>query len=105
MILISVVQVLNSSKEPYHLIGRIGDNYFGLFLMRYTLDEGKVFAEKIRKNIASNIIIFQNKSFSVTISSGIIEVKNESSIESIIESSSKALKLAIDEGGNRVKIL
>jgi diguanylate cyclase (GGDEF)-like protein len=105
MILISVVQVLNSSKEPYHLLGRIGENCFGLYLMRYTLDECKVFAEKIRKNIASNIIIFQNKSFSVTISLGIVEVKVESSIESIIENSAKALKLAIEEGGNRVKIL
>jgi diguanylate cyclase (GGDEF)-like protein len=104
-ILVSLVQILNSNKESYHLFGKYGENIFGLFLLHYTLDEGKVFAEKIRKNIASNIINFQNRSFSVTVSIGAIELNRYQTTSDAIDGALKVLKIACEEGGNRVKIL
>jgi transcriptional regulator with GAF, ATPase, and Fis domain len=104
-VLVSVVQVINSNLESYNLLGKLNDNIIGLFLMRYSLDEGKVFAEKIRKNIANNIIYFENRSFSVTVTSVVKEVKRYLSTNELIDSSLKVLQLTLQEGGNRVKIL
>jgi len=103
-ILMSIIEILKSSIPSYDLIGRMEDNVIGIFRTGLNLDDGKVFAEKIRKLVAKNVISVDTKSFSVTVSIGFVETKKFRSNIDIIDNCMKVLKIAFEEGGNRVKI-
>jgi len=103
-VLLSTIEILNSAIPSYDFIGRMDENVIGVFRAGLNLDDGKVFAEKIRKLTAGNIISVDAKSFSVTLSVGFVETKKYSNSAEIIENCMKVLKIAFEEGGNRVKI-
>jgi PleD family two-component response regulator len=104
-ILLSIIDIIKPSISVYDVIGKIDDNIIAVYRLALNLDDGKVYAEKIRKLIARNIITtFDTKSFSVTVSIGLVETYKFKSSDSMIDSCKKVLNIAIDEGGNRVKI-
>jgi putative methionine-R-sulfoxide reductase with GAF domain/GGDEF domain-containing protein len=104
-ILLTVIDIIKSSIPAYDIIGKIEDNIIAVYRLALNLDDGKVYAEKIRKLVAGNIITtFDTKSFSITISIGLVETYKFKNSESMVNSCKKVLKIAIDEGGNRVKI-
>ena len=104
-ILLSVINIIKSSIPTYDVIGKIEDNIIAVHRLALNLDDGKVYAEKTRKLIAGNIITtFDKKSFSITVSIGLVETHKFKDTESMIDSCKRVLKIAINEGGNRVKI-
>lgn len=100
----SLVEIISSVIPAYDMIGRIDENILGIFRYGLNLDDGKVFAEKIRKMAAGNIISIDSKSFSVTISVGLVDTKKYTTSLEVFENCKKALSISAEEGGNRVKI-
>jgi len=103
-ILLSVINIVNGFIPSYDILGRVDKNVIGIFRMGLNIDDGKVFAEKVRKSIAANIINLDSKSFSVTVSIGFVEVHKFDNSYEMIDSCKKILNVALQEGGNRVKI-
>jgi diguanylate cyclase (GGDEF)-like protein len=103
-VLLGIIEILNSSIPSYDIIGRVEENVIGIFRTGLNLDDGKVFAEKIRKLVAGNIISVDTKSFSVTVSIGLVETRKYNSNTDIVDNCMKVLKIAFEDGGNRVKI-
>ena len=103
-VLLGIIGILKSSIPSYDFLGRIEDNVIGIFRTGLNLDDGKVFAEKIRKLVAGNVISVDTKSFSVTVSIGFVETHRFNSNTDIVDNCMKVLKIAFEEGGNRVKI-
>jgi len=103
-ILLSVVNILNGFIPSYDILGRVDKNVIGIFRIGLNIDDGKVFAEKVRKSIAANIINLDSKSFSVTVSIGFVEVQKFDNSYEMIDNCKKILNIALQEGGNRVKI-
>jgi diguanylate cyclase (GGDEF)-like protein len=103
-ILQNVGSMVKFSIRPYDIVGRFDFNCFVVLLVHTTSNEASLWAEKIRKNVASNIINIENKSFSVTISVGLAGAVEEASDVDLLENAGRVLSKAIDAGGNIVRV-
>jgi diguanylate cyclase (GGDEF)-like protein len=103
-ILQNVSKMVKVSIRPYDVIGRFDFNCFVILLVNTTSNEASLWAEKIRKNVASNIINLDNKSFSVTISIGAAGAVEDASDVDLLENTDRVLRKAIEAGGNIVRV-
>jgi diguanylate cyclase (GGDEF)-like protein len=103
-VLHNVGRMIKSSIRPYDLVGRYDFNRFAVLLVSTSANEANLWAEKMRKNIASNIINVDQKSFSVTVSIGVCGAISQTSDIELLENASQTLKKAIDAGGNVVRV-
>ncbi len=103
-ILQNVGRMIKNSIRPYDLVGRFDFNRFAVLLVNTTPNEASLWAEKLRKNVASNIINVESRSFSVTISVGISGAVNETSDMELLEKADRVLKKAVEAGGNIVRV-
>ncbi len=103
-ILQNVGRMIKVSIRPYDVVGRFDFNCFVILLVNTTSNEASLWAEKIRKNVASNILNIENKSFSVTISVGVAGAVDESSDVDLLENTNRVLQKAIEAGGNIIRV-
>ncbi len=103
-ILQNVGRMVKVSIRPYDVVGRFDFNCFVILLVNTTSNEASLWAEKIRKNVASNILNIDNKSFSVTISVGVAGAIDETSDVDLLENTDRVLRKAIEAGGNIVRV-
>jgi diguanylate cyclase (GGDEF)-like protein len=104
MVLQSIGRMVKSSVRPYDVVGRFDVNCFGVVLVHTTTNEATLWAEKVRKNIASNIINIDNKSFTVTVSVGVAGPGGNFSDVLLLENAEKVMKKAVEAGGNLVRV-
>jgi len=103
-VLQNIGRMIKSSVRPYDLVGRFDFNRFGVLLVSTAAKEAHLWAEKLRKNIASNIINVDQKSFSVTVSIGVCGAVSQTSDIEILENAGQTLKKAVEAGGNVVRV-
>jgi diguanylate cyclase (GGDEF)-like protein len=103
-ILQNVGRMIKVSIRPYDVVGRFDFNCFVMLSVNTTLNDAAMWAEKIRKNVASNIINIDNKSFSVTISIGVAGAVEDTSDVDLLENADRALRKAVEAGGNIVRV-
>jgi diguanylate cyclase (GGDEF)-like protein len=103
-ILQNVGRMVKVSIRPYDVVGRFDFNCFVILLVNTTSNEASLWAEKIRKNVASNILNIDNKSFSVTISVGVSGAIDEASDVDLLENTDRVLRKAVEAGGNIVRV-
>ncbi|MBN1398651.1 MAG: diguanylate cyclase [Bacteroidetes bacterium] len=103
-ILQNVGRMIKVSIRPYDVVGRFDFNCFVVLLVNTTSNEASLWAEKIRKNVASNILNIENKSFSVTISVGVAGADDETSDVDLLENTNRVLQKAIEAGGNIIRV-
>jgi diguanylate cyclase (GGDEF)-like protein len=103
-ILQNVSRMVKVSIRPYDVVGRFDFNCFVVLLVQTTSNEASLWAEKIRKNVASNILNIENKSFSITISVGVAGALEEASDVDLLENTDRVLRKAIEAGGNIVRV-
>jgi len=103
-VLQNVGRIIRTSIRPYDFVGRFDFNCFMVILINTTSNEASLWAEKIRKNIASNIINIDNKSFSVTCSIGVVGMTPEGGDVELLENVNRVLSRAVEAGGNVVRV-
>ena len=103
-ILQNVSRMVKVSIRPYDVVGRFDFNCFVVLLVHTTSNEASLWAEKIRKNVASNILNIENKSFSITISVGVAGALEEASDVDLLENADRVLHKAVEAGGNIVRV-
>ena len=103
-VLQNVGRMIRNSIRPYDLVGRFDFNRFAVLLINTTPNEASLWAEKLRKNVASNIINVESRSFSVTVSMGISGAVDETSDMELLEKADRVLKKAVEAGGNIVRV-
>jgi len=103
-VLQNVGRMTKSSIRPYDLVGRVDFNRFAVLLINTTANDAYIWAEKLRKNIASNIINIEQKSFSITVSVGVCGAADEISDLELFENAGHVLGKAIEAGGNMVRV-
>jgi PleD family two-component response regulator len=77
----------------------------GVLLINTTASEAYLWAEKVRKQIASHIITIGGKSFSVTLSAGVCGLTDGMHKDEMIAGTTRVLSKAIEDGGNLVRVL
>jgi len=103
-VLQNVGRMVKSSIRHYDLVGRFDFNRFATLLVNTAPNEAYLWAEKVRRNIASNVINLEDKSFSVTVSVGVCGGVEEASDVELMENANKVLSKAIEAGGNMVRV-
>ncbi len=100
----SFSKFLQSAVRQYDLIGRLDYNKFGVILLNTAASDGYLWAEKVRKNFASQVLKLNNKTTSITISSGVCGLTESMQYSMFTKQVTAALQKAIQSGGNTVKV-
>lgn len=104
VVLQTVSRIVKNAVRPYDVVGRFDFNCFGILLVSTTPNEASLWAEKVRKNVASTIINIDTKNFSVTVSIGIAGAYENLSDMSLLENATRALTKAQSAGGNVIRV-
>jgi diguanylate cyclase (GGDEF)-like protein len=98
----NVGTAITSVVRPYDVVGRLDARTFGVVLVERNDQESYLWAEKLRKEVASRIIAHGPRKFSVTVSVGICDQSDLPGSESIATGASQALERARSGDGNAV---
>ncbi len=101
-----VANTLNYTLKGKDFIGRYGGEEFVVLLPYTSLDNACVVADQIRENIARKRLRVTKTGENLgtmTVSVGVSEIKENDTIESVVERADKALYLAKNSGRNNVK--
>ena len=103
-VLQNVGRMLRSAIRPYDLVGRFDFNRFAILLVNTTANDAYLWAEKFRKNMASNVMNLDQKSFSVTVSVGVCGAVSDINDLELLENAGHVLSKAVEAGGNIVRV-
>lgn len=102
-VLVAVAQTINESLRPTDMPVRYGGEEFTVFLPSTSLENARIVAERLRKNMErTKIALPSGKVLNVTISIGVAERIPSDTVSGIIERADKALYHAKENGRNRV---
>lgn len=96
-----VARLIRNSARQYDVVGRYDSSKFGVLLFNTRADDAFLWAEKVRRNIASHILSLGGRSFSVTVSAGISRIVEGSNRDQLINSAIQVLGKA---EGNTVMV-
>lgn len=94
------VTVVKENIRESDMFARLGGEEFLLTLIDTPLEEGLIVAEQIRSQIESSPFIYKGQAIFMTASLGLIEYK-KGSLESLLETTDKALYKAKETGRNK----
>ena len=97
--------IINSKNRGGDTFARLGGDEFGLLLVGCPVEKALLIAEEIRKTVENYRFHWDNKTFKVGISIGIVTInKTSGSIKDIQSAADTACYMAKEEGRNRVHI-
>lgn len=106
LILTNFAFYVRNSLDTTHIWGRLGGDEFTLVLPNLSAEKAKHIAERLRLDINSAPVIWQEKPLMCAISVGITERReHDLSFEAILRRADEALYLAKRNGRNRTEVL
>ncbi len=99
-----VVKLIRINSHVYDVVGRPEPNTLSVLLINTTANDAYLWAEKMRKHIASNILTLGSQSCSVTVSAGVCGLDTGMGKDELIAGTSQVLNKAIESGGNLVRV-
>lgn len=98
-----LAQVLRTDIRDEDVLARLGGDEFGLLLEGCNLEKAEPIAEKIKKTIRDFRFTWEDKSFELGVSIGMVPVNQESaSISELLSEADAACYVAKDLGRNRI---
>ncbi|MFW6414782.1 MAG: diguanylate cyclase [Thermodesulfobacteriota bacterium] len=102
-VLREVADILSSSSPNKDLVGRYGGEEFTFILPRFSEDEAKSLAERIRSKVEEHSIDYCGQELKVTISVGMATFPfDASNSDELIQASDRAMYMSKQAGRNRV---
>jgi diguanylate cyclase (GGDEF)-like protein len=98
----SVGAMVQSAIRPYDTVGRFNRDLFGVVLVKRGDQDAYLWAEKLRKDVASRILAVGQRKSAVTISVGISDMSDHTGRDAIISGAHQALEKARSGEGNAV---
>ncbi|HVZ40062.1 MAG TPA: GAF domain-containing protein [Candidatus Kapabacteria bacterium] len=98
----SVGSVVEKAIRPYDTVGRYDSQLFGVVLVKRGDQDAYLWAEKLRKEVASSILALGDRKSAVTISVGISDLGDHATRDSMITGARQALEKARGGDGNAV---
>lgn len=92
-----VIKITNDAKKPYDVFGKADDKLFGVVLAEKDAEKAKMWAEKLRSEIATSMINFESKKFNVTVSIGVASISSADSPDDILNNALQALKISLEK--------
>ncbi len=103
-VLVTASAILMKNKRPYDEVGRYGGEEFAILLPGITLAEAMAVAERIRANMAAEVIKVDNQQINVTASFGVSYYPSAyiANLNELLREADKALYMAKQSGRNKV---
>lgn len=99
-----VAQAIRQQCRPYDLVVRYGGEEFLVMLATSAVGAGANTAQRIRQNIADNLIKLDGRNLRVTVSVGVVEADDLGEFDSTVRKADDALYEAKHAGRNRVAV-
>ena len=97
--------LISSNLRKDDVIARLGGDEFGVFMEGCDLNQAKMVFEKIHGIVRNFRFVWEDKSFNVTISSGLVAITHESGdIIEVLKRADAACYAAKDAGRNRLHV-
>lgn len=103
-VMLTLAKAIRGSVRTYDIVGRYDNNRFGVLLINTAANEAYLWAEKIRKSVASHVISLEEKSFSITISTGVCGALEGMKKEELVGNTTAVVNRAAESGGNAVRV-
>jgi len=103
-ILNEITKLVRGSVRQYDTIGRHESDRLGILLVNTAASDAYLWAEKLRKTIASHVMTVSGKSFSVTMSAGVCGLTEGMPASDLLAGTSRVLEKALEGGGNLVRV-
>jgi diguanylate cyclase (GGDEF)-like protein len=101
-VLRQVAKLVKKTLREYDIFGRIGGEEFGIFLAETDHDTSMAVAERLRQQIAEEILYVDGGELRITMSIGIALARDKTSFEQLYADADAALYQAKHTGRNRV---
>lgn len=100
-----VTALFQSQVRTSDTLARLGGDEFGLLLFHCPLDAAERVASKLREQIQEFRYVWQNKTFSIGVSIGLVAIDaNTQSVTSVMSAADSACYAAKNKGRNRVQV-
>lgn len=90
-----IIGIVKKMMKKYDVFGRSENSGFGVILIDKDAESSKVWAEKLRNEIAINGIKIDNKKYNITVSIGISSSQNSENVEELIDHAKKGLSVSV----------
>jgi diguanylate cyclase (GGDEF)-like protein len=102
-ILSAFASILKKEARSVDVVGRFGGEEFMALLSNTDIDGGVSFAQKVRKHVQKAKFMYKGKRIELTVSAGVAQRKQHSSLKAAINSADESLYEAKNNGRNRVE--
>jgi len=100
-----IAVILQSLTSKNDICARLGGDEFALILMNCTTDNAVNVAKRLQEAIAERKFFWQEKSFPLTLSIGIVHLSEDLiDVHSVLAAADDACYMAKEEGGNRINV-
>jgi diguanylate cyclase (GGDEF)-like protein len=103
-ILNEITKIVRANLRVYDTIGRHETDRLGILLIQTPASDAYLWAEKLRKLIASHVMSVAGKSFSITVSVGVCGLSEGMRTEELVSGTTRVLEKALEGGGNLVRV-
>ena len=94
-VIYGVIEIMKKHIKEYDVFGKIERETFGVALYGLSLTDAQLWAERVRSEIAKNVISINSKKFSVTISGGLAMAGKKDSAEELIQNVNQVLDISL----------
>jgi diguanylate cyclase (GGDEF)-like protein len=99
-----VTSLLKAQVRAYDAVGMMEHQTLGVILASMTASNAYLWAEKARKSIASHVIAYGNKNFSVTVSMGVCGLGEGMRARDLLANAGQVHAKVATAGGNGVRV-
>ncbi len=99
-----VTSLVKAQLRAYDTVGSVDLNTLGVILANMTASNAYLWAEKARKNIASHVISYGSKTFSVTVSMGVCGLSEGMKSRELMANASQVHAKVAAVAGNGVRV-
>jgi diguanylate cyclase (GGDEF)-like protein len=101
-VLIELAEIFTKNAREQDCVARWGGEEFLFILPQTTAESANIFAVKIQKKLQNHSVNYENKNINVKVSMGIEQVKDNQTIDEIINNADKNLYQAKSLGRNQI---
>ncbi|UCE89097.1 MAG: EAL domain-containing protein [Pseudomonadota bacterium] len=96
---------LKSHVRESDLLARLGGDEFGILFLNCSTEKARLILEEIRKSANDMRFVWDDKSFNVGVSVGVVSIDgNSANLYSLLSAADTACYVAKDEGRNRIHV-
>ncbi len=94
LVLEHVVRIAKKNLRAYDVFGSVDDKVYGVGLIGMSLQDARLWAERLRSEVAITALQIEKQRFTVTISIGLAEPKKNANIFTVFDNARRALEIS-----------